>query len=138
MRYPEGKHQIPLHVPYTLFAEIRSAATASHRSVTAWMLNAAREKLERENTGGLSGPSTAVTAPVVGSSTVETGSSLAASSSVVMKSSTDEYFRLKHEFEAATTEEYRDRLLAALVEIKPEMEGKLRMWRKNKPLAEFV
>lgn len=135
MRYPEGKHQIPLHVPYTLFAEIRSAATASHRSVTAWMLNAAREKLEREKTGGLS---TVVTAPVVGSSTEPTEPSLEAHSSMVMKSGASEYIRLKREFESATTEEDRDRLLAALVEIKPEMGGKLRMWRKNKPLAEFV
>jgi len=130
MSDPEGKHQIPLHVPYTLFAEIRSAATASHRSVTAWMLNAAREKLEREKTGGLSGPSTVVTG--------STEPSLEAHSSMVVKARADEYFRLKREFEAATTEEDRDRLLAALVEIKPEMEGKLRMWRKNKPLESFV
>lgn len=135
MSYPEGKHQIPLHVPYTLYAEIRSAATASHRSVTAWMLNAAREKLERDKAGSVSSPSTA---PVAGASTEPTGSSLAASSSMVVKACANEYIRLKHEFEAATTEEDRDRLLAALVEIKPEMEGKLRMWRKNKPLAEFV
>lgn len=57
---------------------------------------------------------------------------------MVVKARADEYFRLKREFEAATTEEDRDRLLAALVEIKPEMEGKLRMWRKNKPLESFV
>ena len=127
MNYSEGKHQIPLHVPYTLYAEIRSAATGSRRSVTAWLLNAAREKLERDKTVAVSRPST-----------VETGPSLEAHSSMVVKSGASEYFRLKREFEAATTEEERDRLLAALLEIKPEAEGRLRMWRKNKPLAEFV
>ena len=125
-----SKHAVLLHVPGDLYQMIHADSTGkpwpNNCSVTSWLLDAARKKLEM------------FSAPVVGSSTVETGSSLAASSSMVVKASADEYFRLKREFEAATTEEDRDRLLAALVEIKPEMEGKLRMWRKNKPLAEFV
>ena len=127
---PMSKHAVLLHVPGDLYQMIHADSTGkpwpNNCSVTSWLLDAERKKLE------------ALAAPVVGPSTVETGSSLEAHSSMVVKSGASEYFRLKREFEAATTEEDRDRLLAALLEIKPEAEGRLRMWRKNKPLVEFV
>ena len=118
-----SKHAVLLHVPGELYQKIYAESAGKpwpgNCSVTAWLLQAARERLER-------------LAPVP---EVKPDPSFEAHSSMVKKVDLAEYFRLKKEFEAATTEEDRDRLMEALLEIRPEMETRLRTYRKNKPLV---